>query len=96
MDDRVLRLRVGVVVLAAALITAFLVARFGDLPLPGGGDVHDLCPASPVLLASRRARRCAMSGVQIGRVTDVELLKPTRRARHHRDRSTTRTMLDTR
>ena len=37
MDDRVLRLRVGVVVLAAALITAFLVARFGDLPLPGGG-----------------------------------------------------------
>ena len=25
-------------VLAAALITAFLVARFGDLPLPGGGS----------------------------------------------------------
>ena len=49
MDDRVLRLRVGVVVLAAALITAFLVARFGDLPLPGSGTytVYVQFPRAP-------------------------------------------------
>jgi phospholipid/cholesterol/gamma-HCH transport system substrate-binding protein len=74
MDDRVLRLRVGVVVLAAALITAFLVARFGDLPLPGSGTytVYVQFPRAPGVTQGSPVR---MSGVQIGRVTDIELLK---------------------
>jgi phospholipid/cholesterol/gamma-HCH transport system substrate-binding protein len=76
MDDRVLRLRVGVVVLAAALITAFLIARFGDLPLPGGGTytIYVRFPRAPGITEGSPVR---MSGVQIGRVTQLELLKPT-------------------
>jgi phospholipid/cholesterol/gamma-HCH transport system substrate-binding protein len=76
MDDRVLRLRVGVVVLAAALITAFLIARFGDLPLPGGGTytIYVRFPRAPGVTQGSPVR---MSGVQIGRVTTLELLQPT-------------------
>lgn len=76
MDERVLRQRVGVVVLAAALITAFLVARFGDLPLPGAGTytIYVKFPYAPGVTAGTPVRK---SGVQIGRVTDVELLKPS-------------------
>jgi phospholipid/cholesterol/gamma-HCH transport system substrate-binding protein len=76
MDDRVLRLRVGVVVLAAALITAFLVARFGDLPLPGGGTytIYVRFPRAPGITQGSPVR---MSGVQIGRVMSLELLQPT-------------------
>ena len=76
MDERVLRLRVGVVVLAAALITAFLVARFGDLPLPGAGTytIYIKFPRAPGVEAGTPVR---ISGVQIGRVTNIELLEPT-------------------
>jgi phospholipid/cholesterol/gamma-HCH transport system substrate-binding protein len=76
MDERVLRQRVGVVVLAAALITAFLVARFGDLPLPGAGTytIFVKFPYAPGVSPGTPVRK---SGVQIGRVTDVELLSPT-------------------
>ncbi|MCI0361906.1 MAG: MlaD family protein [Planctomycetaceae bacterium] len=75
MDERVLRQRVGVVVLAAALITAFLVARFGDLPLPGAGTytIYARFPYAPGVTEGTPVRK---SGVQIGRVTSVELLKP--------------------
>jgi phospholipid/cholesterol/gamma-HCH transport system substrate-binding protein len=74
MDERVLRQRVGVVVLAAALITAFLVARFGDLPLPGAGTytIYVKFPYAPGVTAGTPVRK---SGVQIGRVTSVELLE---------------------
>src|SRR5262245_34186618 len=76
MDDRVLRLRVGVVVLAAALITAFLVARFGDLPLPGGGTytIFVRFPRAPGITPGSPVR---MSGVQIGRVIKLDLLQPS-------------------
>src|SRR5688572_23782588 len=76
MDDRVLRLRVGVVVLAAALITAFLVARFGDLPLPGAGTytVYVKFPKAPGVTEGTPVR---ISGVPIGRVTRIELMDPT-------------------
>jgi phospholipid/cholesterol/gamma-HCH transport system substrate-binding protein len=76
MDDRVLRLRVGVVVLAAAMITAFLVARFGDLPLFGASTytVYVRFPRAPGVTEGTPVR---MSGVQIGRVIRLELLKPT-------------------
>ena len=74
MDERVLRQRVGVVVLAAALITAFLVARFGDLPLPGAGTytIYVKFPYAPGVTAGTPVRK---SGVQIGRVTNVDLLE---------------------
>src|SRR5438094_7611823 len=76
MDDRVLRLRVGVVVLSAALITAFLVARFGDLPLPGGGTytISVRFPRAPGVTQGSPVR---MSGVQIGRVMKLDLLDPS-------------------
>jgi len=76
MDERVLRQRVGVVVLAAALIAAFLVARFGDLPLPGAGTytIYVKFPYAPGVTAGTPVRK---SGVQIGRVTNVELLQPS-------------------
>jgi phospholipid/cholesterol/gamma-HCH transport system substrate-binding protein len=76
MDDRVLLLRVGVVVLAAALITAFLVARFGDLPLMGTGTytVYIKFPKAPGVSEGTPVRT---SGVQIGRVRRILLLKPT-------------------
>ena len=75
MDERVLRQRVGVVVLAAALITAFLVARFGDLPLTGTGTytIYILFPRAPGVTEGTPVR---ISGVQIGRVTNVELAQP--------------------
>src|SRR6478752_2159377 len=92
MDDRVLRLRVGVVVLAAALITAFLVARFGDLPLPGGGTytIYVRFPRAPGITQGSPVR---MSGVQIGRVTSIDLLQPTG-ARVTAEIDTNRTILD--
>ncbi len=63
-------------VLAAALITAFLVARFGDLPLPGGGTytIYIRFPRAPGVTQGSPVR---MSGVQIGRVTSLELLQPS-------------------
>ena len=63
-------------VLAAALITAFLVARFGDLPLPGGGTytIFVRFPRAPGITQGSPVR---MSGVQIGRVMSLELLQPT-------------------
>ncbi len=73
MDERVLRQRVGVVVLAAAIITAFLVARFGDLPLswgPGTYTIFVRFPYAPGVTPGTPVRK---SGVQIGRVTAVEL-----------------------
>jgi phospholipid/cholesterol/gamma-HCH transport system substrate-binding protein len=92
MDDRVLRLRVGVVVLAAALITAFLVARFGDLPLPGGGTytIYVRFPRAPGITQGSPVR---MSGVQIGRVTSIDLLQPTG-ARVTAEIDSNRTILD--
>ncbi len=74
MDERVLRQRVGVVVLAAALITAFLVARFGDLPLPGAGTytIYVKFPYAPGVTPGTPVRK---SGVQIGRVSRVDLLE---------------------
>jgi len=62
--------------LAAALITAFLVARFGDLPLPGGGTytIYVRFPRAPGITQGSPVR---MSGVQIGRVTSIDLLQPT-------------------
>src|SRR4029453_15120 len=77
MDERVLRQRVGVVVLAAALIAAFLVARFGDLPLPWGPGTYTLYVKFPYAPGVTPGTPVRKNGVQIGRVTSVELLRPS-------------------
>lgn len=60
------------VVLAAAMITAFLVARFGDLPLLGSRThtIYVRFPNAPGVSQGTPVRR---SGVQIGRVTELLL-----------------------
>lgn len=73
MDERVLRLRVGVVVLAAAIITGILVMRFGDMPLPGSQSytIYVIFPAAPGVQVGTPVRS---SGITIGRVTEVDRL----------------------
>lgn len=75
MDERVLRLRLGVVVLAAAAITGFLVILFSDTPLPTSSryNIYVLFPSAPGVTVGTPVRK---SGVTIGRVTNVELLEP--------------------
>ncbi len=75
MDERVLRLRLGVVVLAAAAITGFLVILFSDTPLPTSSryNLYVLFPSAPGVTVGTPVRK---SGVTIGRVTNVELLEP--------------------
>lgn len=75
MDDRTLRLRVGVVVLVAALITGVLVMRLGDMPLPGTRKytIYILFPRAPGVTTGTPVRK---SGISIGRVSNVELLRP--------------------
>lgn len=71
MDERVIQFRVGVMVLAALIITAILVLLFGELPAMVRGtytvymhfpEAHDVSADSPV----------RKSGILIGRVTSVE------------------------
>ena len=73
MDERVLKLRVGVVVLAAAIITGILVMRFGDMPLPGTRKytLYILFPQAPGVEVGTPVRK---DGVTIGRVTARQLL----------------------
>ena len=49
MDERTLRLRVGVVVLAAILVTGILVMLMGDMPFPGGTKkvIYVIFPTAP-------------------------------------------------
>jgi phospholipid/cholesterol/gamma-HCH transport system substrate-binding protein len=58
------------------MITAFLIARFGDLPLLGASTytVFVRFPRAPGVTEGTPVR---MSGVQIGRVTRLELMQPT-------------------
>src|SRR5262245_1269724 len=92
MDDRVLRLRVGVVVLAAAMITAFLVARFGDLPLLGTRTytIYVKFPRAPGVSIGTPVR---ISGVQIGKVSDLQLVDPSA-VRFETEIESGRTILD--
>jgi phospholipid/cholesterol/gamma-HCH transport system substrate-binding protein len=62
--------------LAAALITAFLVARFSDLPIMGTGTytVYIKFPKAPGVTEGTPVRT---SGVQIGRVRHIKLLEPS-------------------
>ena len=73
MDERVLSFRVGVVVVAAVLITVILIFLFGEAPWP-------IKPTYTVTVKFPRAPGVSentpvlKSGVTIGRVSDVQLL----------------------
>lgn len=73
MEERVLKLRVGVVVLAAAIITSILVMRIGDMPLPGTSKytLYINFTRAPGVQVGTPVRK---SGISIGRVTNVELM----------------------
>jgi len=73
MDERVLRFRVGVVVVAAATVTVVLVMLFGAWPsmLQPQFELHVKFPEAPGITVETPVRK---SGVLIGRLSDVELL----------------------
>jgi len=73
MDERVLRFRVGVVVVAAVTITAVLIMLFGAWPniLQPQYLVHIRFPEAPGVTVDTPVRK---SGVLIGRVSDVNLM----------------------
>ena len=71
MDERIVRFRVGVMVLATLLITAILVLLFGELPslLRGSYVVHIKFKDAPGVGEATPVRK---SGILIGRVTRVD------------------------
>jgi phospholipid/cholesterol/gamma-HCH transport system substrate-binding protein len=73
MDERVLRFRVGVVVVAAVTITAVLVMLFGAWPniLQAQYTIHIKFPEAPGVRVDTPVRK---SGVLIGRVSGVTLI----------------------
>ena len=76
MDERILKLRVGIVVLAAAIICGILIWRFGDIQLPGTSKytIFINFPKAPGVTVGTPVRG---NGISIGRVRKVE-----RRDRH--------------
>ena len=73
MDERVLRFRVGVVVVAAAIITIILITLLGAWPSPFKPryTVQIEFQTAPGVTVDTPVRR---SGIQIGRVSNLELL----------------------
>lgn len=70
MDDRILQFRVGVVVIAAALVTGILIFLFGE-NWSGTYTVYVKTASAPGVSVNTPVRK---NGVLIGRVTNVELL----------------------
>jgi phospholipid/cholesterol/gamma-HCH transport system substrate-binding protein len=73
MDERVIQFRVGVVVIAAAIVTAILVVVFSDgVPFFSGKyTIYIRFPQAPGIQPNTPVRK---SGVRIGRVSEVKLL----------------------
>jgi len=72
MDERALRFRVGVVVVAAAIITVILITLLGAWPNPFEAryTLHIVFPEAPGVTIDTPVRK---NGIQIGRVAKVEL-----------------------
>ncbi len=72
MDDRIVQFRVGVVVLATALIAGILIVAFGDFTIFGVGTYTVYVPFSraPGIQEGTPVRK---SGIRIGKVTGVKL-----------------------
>lgn len=73
MDERIVKFRVGVMVVATMLVVGILVALFGELPslLRGTYTVFAWFPQTPGVADGTPVRK---DGILIGRVTDVKLL----------------------
>lgn len=73
MDERLLRLRVGIVVVVAVIMTVLLVMLFGDLQLPGTAKytLYIRFPRAPGVAVGTPVRK---SGIAIGRVSEIEIL----------------------
>jgi len=73
MDERLLKFRLGIVVLAAAILTGTLIYIFGDVQLPGTSryTIFINFRRAPGVTVGTPVRK---SGISIGRVTNVELL----------------------
>ena len=72
MNERVMRFRVGVVVITAAIIAGILIFLFGAWPsFEKNYTIYILFPEAPGVAVQTPVRK---SGVPIGRVTGVELL----------------------
>ncbi len=73
MDERLLRLRVGIVVAVAVVMTVLLVMLFGDLQLPGTRKytIYIRFPRAPGVAVGTPVRK---SGISIGRVSEIEIL----------------------
>lgn len=73
-DERLLRLRVGIVVVVAVIMTVLLVMLFGDLQLPGTRKytLYIRFPRAPGVAVGTPVRG---NGVAIGRVAGIERLK---------------------
>jgi phospholipid/cholesterol/gamma-HCH transport system substrate-binding protein len=71
MNDRVVQFRVGVVVLATAIIAAILIVLFGDTGSfwKSHKTIHIKFPSAPGITVDSPVRK---SGILIGRVSDVE------------------------
>jgi phospholipid/cholesterol/gamma-HCH transport system substrate-binding protein len=71
-DERLLRLRVGIVVVVAVIMTVLLVMLFGDLQLPGTRKytLYINFPRAPGVAVGTPVRK---SGISIGRVAAIEL-----------------------
>jgi len=72
MDERILQFRVGIVVLAAALVTGILIMVFGvGIDFQSDYTVYMVFPQAPGVTVDTPIRK---NGILIGRVSDVELL----------------------
>ncbi|HUE73283.1 MAG TPA: MlaD family protein [Pirellulaceae bacterium] len=73
MDERLLRLRVGIVVVVAVIMTVLLVMLFGDLQLPGTRKytLYIRFPRAPGVAVGTPVRK---SGISIGRVSEIDIL----------------------
>lgn len=71
MDDRVVQFRVGVMVLATAIILGILVVLFGELPafFQGSNVLYVVFPSAPGVAVDTPVRK---NGILIGRVANVE------------------------
>lgn len=74
MDERLLRLRVGIVVVVAVFMTVLLVMLFGDLQLPGTRKytIYVRFPRAPGVAVGTPVRG---NGVSIGRVAGIERME---------------------
>ncbi len=74
MDERILKFRLGIVVLAAAILCGTLIYIFGDVQLPGTRKytIFINFVRAPGVTVGTPVRK---SGISIGRVSNVELLE---------------------